>query len=261
MEEKSTLKVQNPESNLGVSASSSSLSSENSPNDEVWWILARLKSVLIRLQESLLNQHLIAKRSTPMREVKEKINSMKDPSKITSSKNRKTTNYSIFTTVSGSATEKTEKSAEDTKEKEKKMQENIQNWSLISELCQRLEDVIKHGRELMAANNAQTFDRLAEYSFRAGSFIAQLILSESRTLEEVIIAIDELLNQYRQEISRELPQAPIDISRLPTDTSRGPPLTFKDLILQESEVLSVLSSFTGNSRLSAVQVGRRRELR
>ena len=192
-----------------------------------------------------------------MRQVREKLESMKNPIK-SSEKPPTSTDFSVFSTVSAKSNDQSASSSvaeSESKENESYLLKNLKDWNLISELCERLENVIKLGRDLMNANTAQSFDRLAEYSFRAGSFIAQLILSESRTLEEVIIAIDELLNQYRHEICRDLAQNSTDIAARNNESSRVHSLTFKDLILQESEVLSVLTGFSSRGKLGGAQVG------
>ena len=118
--------------------------------------------------------------------------------------------------------------------------ESVNDWKLIFELCKHLDDVIRHGNELMQATSPEMRDRLAEYSFRAGSFIAQMILSELRTLNDVIVSIDGLLLQYKQEVLQQ------NRERLSSgkDALRRPPSSFKDFLLQETDVLSALVSFS-----------------
>jgi len=236
-------------SDVAGNSTPSASSQPLSKTDEIWWLLARLKLTLTRLQDRLISRNVIANSNTAMKVVREKLEK-KPTKKLT----QKRTPMQLFSTAAPpnspglSATSSLE-TVDNFDE------ENTKDWNQVSEFCKKLEEVVCQGREMLEnSTTGSSRDRLTEYSFRAGSFIAQMILSEVRSIGNVIKSIDELLVQFRAEISRDSPQKSSDTSNASAEAFRGLPQTFKDLILQETEVLSALTGLTSNRVSSSTKV-------
>ena len=214
------------------------LSAENQPgnqtrNEEVWWILARLKLHLSRLQDRLFERNVISSKSTSMKKVREKIENSHSSAAQTDKTKRTPTE--LFTTSSLGSSSPTQPAVQ----QENFSEEHQQDWNIIAEICRSLEDVINQGKEHSKKSPITKRDRLVEYSYRAGSYIVQMILSEVRSIGEIISSIENLISQFRNEVARQDPQGQFTMP----ETS---PRAFKDLILQESEILSALAGLSSN---------------
>ena len=220
--------------------------------DEIWWLLANLKSALTRLQDRLISKNIISSNRTLLKTVRERVEGDQTPLRFT----KKRTPMELFSTIHKSDVPILDPSPTSTvlADNGNYKEENRKDWNQVSEYCRKLEQVVQLGREMLEKSTPETNrDRLTEYSFRAGSFIAQMILSEVRSIGNVIRSIEELLVQFRAEISRNVSQS-VPETPTPPDSSRGIPHSFKDLILQETDVLSALTGLTSNKVSSSSKV-------
>ena len=226
---------------------SADTSQQLTKEDEIWWLLARLKLILTRLQDRLISRNVIANDTSTIKQIREKVENKKGSQKVNNSMR---VPVQLFSTV---AKGKSASLLPKPEIEDNFSEENLKDWNQVSGFCRNLEQVVKQGRQILSSGKDGTScDRLAEYSFRAGLFVAQMILSEVRSIGDVIRSIDELLSQYRAEISRDVPAS--NSSSLTSNTLRNTPLTFKDLILQETEFLSTLSGLTSNRVSSSSKV-------
>ncbi|XP_076807543.1 uncharacterized protein LOC143450750 isoform X2 [Clavelina lepadiformis] len=220
------------------------------PNDEVWWILVKMKSVLTRMQCRILNKNL-DQQSASVKVLGDellfaqigqvgRVQVMDPKHKPCSSQ------PSVATTESSSTDSESDANGA-----------NLQDWDLMSELCVQLNDVISRGRHILSRTTVTSSSRyrLAEFSYRAASNVVQSILSSRESLSSLLKTIEDLISEYRREVNRE--HLENQRNRLDRACSHGGRLSFTDIILKENEVLSALSALPHNKVASIKDVENR----
>ncbi|XP_078496036.1 uncharacterized protein LOC100181434 isoform X1 [Ciona intestinalis] len=163
-------------------------STDDIRTDEVWWILIRLKRILSRMQSRFLSRNTGRYDNS-----RQSISNLEAATAASSSlENQSTSSLSNL--------------ACSQEPEEDPVLANMQDWHVISDLCQELDVIVSRGRRHMQHHNVAVpaaKRKLTEFTFLAASNLSRAILSTDSPLSSLLQSIDDIINEYKTVARRE----------------------------------------------------------
>nr|XP_026696366.1 uncharacterized protein LOC113475784 [Ciona intestinalis] len=149
--------------------------------DEVWWILIRLKRILSRMQSRFLSRNT-GRSNNPCQ-------SISNLEAATSASNN----------LENQSTSSLSNLASSQEPEEDPVLANMQDWHVISDLCQELDVIVSRGRRHMQQHSLAipAKRKLTEFTFLAASNLSRAILSTDSPLSSLLQSIDDIINEYK----------------------------------------------------------------